>query len=98
MTRTEPATRIDLTDAVPIEGLHVRFLTDDSDFEPLSALVRECHAHDDIPWLPSADNLRLSMRREGIDPARDVVLVEVGRATHRRHVRPAATARRHAHL
>jgi mycothiol synthase len=78
MTRTEPATRIDLPDAPPMDGLHVRFVTDDADFEPLSALVRECHAHDDIPWLPTADNLRLSMRREGIDPARDVVLVEAG--------------------
>jgi mycothiol synthase len=76
MTRTEPATRSDLPEAPPIEGLLARFATDDADFEPLSALVRRCHAHDDIPWLPTADNLRLSMRREGIDPARDVVLVE----------------------
>jgi len=76
MTHTSPATRLGLPDAPPLEGLRVRFLVDDADYEPLSALVRDCHEHDGTPWLPTADNLRLDMRQDGVDPARDVVLVE----------------------
>jgi len=76
MTHTEPATGFGLPEAPPLDGLRARFVVDDADFEPLSALVRECHAHDGTPWLPTSDNLRLAMHREGIDPARDVVLVE----------------------
>ncbi|MGZ8514780.1 MAG: GNAT family N-acetyltransferase [Candidatus Limnocylindrales bacterium] len=71
---TKPRARPDLPGPPPIAGLDVRHLVDDADYEPLSALIRDCHEHDGIPWMPTADNLRLDMRRDGIDPARDVVL------------------------
>jgi mycothiol synthase len=77
MTDTSPAARLGLPDAPPLAGLHVRFLVDDADYEPLSAMIRDCHAHDGTPWLPTPDNLRLDMRSDGIDPASDVVLVEM---------------------
>jgi mycothiol synthase len=75
MMNTRTASRPDLPERPPIAGLEVRFLLDDADYEPLSALVRDCHAHDGTPWLPTADNLRLDMRHEGVDAAHDVVLV-----------------------
>jgi mycothiol synthase len=76
MTDTSQAARLGLPETPPVAGLHVRYLTDDADYAPLSAVIRECHLHDGVPWLPTADNVRLDMRRDGIDPTRDVVLVE----------------------
>jgi mycothiol synthase len=75
MTSTSPAARLSLPETPPIADLRMRFLVDDADYEPLAALMRDCHEHDGVPWLPTADNVRLDMRRDGIDPARDVVLV-----------------------
>jgi mycothiol synthase len=60
----------------PADDLRVRYLVDDADYEPLAELIRNCHAHDGIPWLPTADNLRFTLREEGIDPANDIVLTE----------------------
>ena len=75
MTQTSASARLGLPEDAPVDGLTTRFLTDDADYEPLSALIRACHEHDGVPWLPTADNVRLDMRQDGIDPARDVVLV-----------------------
>ncbi len=59
----------------PVDGLEARFLADDADYEPLAQLIRDVHAFDGIPWLPTADNLRFTLNHEGIRPAEDVVLV-----------------------
>jgi Acetyltransferases len=74
-TETE-ATRLALPEAPPMAGLLTRFLVADSDYEPAAELIRVCHAYDGTPWLPTADNLRFNMISDGVDPARDVVLVE----------------------
>lgn len=78
MTPTTEAGRLPLPDAPPIAGLRVRFLEDDADYEPLSELMRACHGHDGIPWLPSAATVRSELAVDGIDPAQDVVLVGAG--------------------
>ncbi|MEA2609111.1 MAG: mycothiol synthase [Chloroflexota bacterium] len=75
MTQSTQAGRVLLPDTPPIAGLQARFLEEDADYEPLSALMRTCHRHDGIPWLPSATTVRFEMALDGIEPARDVVLV-----------------------
>lgn len=74
---TDPGTsaRVGLPERPPVAGLTADFLTDDADYEPLSALIRACHEHDGVPWLPTADNLRLDMRHDRVDPTRDAVVV-----------------------
>ena len=62
----------------PVDGLQVRFLAEDADYEPLAQLVRNVHAFEGIPWLPTADNLRFTLQHEGVSPAEDVVLVAAG--------------------
>ena len=73
MTQTRQSST--LPDSPPVPGLRTRFLVDDADYEPLAELIRTCHEHDGIPWLPTADNLRLDMRHDGVDAAQDVVVV-----------------------
>jgi mycothiol synthase len=75
MTQTRPMST--LPAAPPVPGLRTRFLVDAADYEPLAELIRTCHQHDEIPWLPTADNLRLDMRHDGVDPAHDVVIVSL---------------------
>jgi len=75
MTRASSATANSLPDAPPIDGLRTRFLVDDTDYELVAELVRTSHEYDGIPWLPTADNLRLDMRHDGVDAAHDVVIV-----------------------
>ena len=76
MTHTSQAAGLGLPESPPIASLDVRFLVDDADYEPLAELIRTAHAHDGIPWLPTADNMRFTLRRDGMNPAHDVVLVE----------------------
>src|SRR5260221_2379246 len=52
----------------PVDGLEARFLADDADYEPLAQLIRDVHAFDGIPWLPTADNLQFTLNHEGIRP------------------------------
>jgi mycothiol synthase len=77
MTQTRTAPASSLPDATPVPGLRPRFLVDDADYEPLAELIRTSHVHDAIPWLPTADNLRLDMRHDGVDAAHDVVVVSL---------------------
>ena len=77
MTQTKPTTTGMLPESPPVPGLRPRFLTDDADYPPLAELIREAHAHDGIPWLPTADTVRLDLTPDVIDVTRDVVLVEL---------------------
>ncbi len=76
MTHATRAARTGLPEEPPLAGLAVRFLADDRDYEPLAELIRHCHTRDGTPWLPTADNMRLALRRHGVNPTHDVVLVE----------------------
>ncbi len=50
----------------------------DADYERLAALIVPRNAADDVPWLPTAENVRIEMEAaDGADPVDDVVLVEV---------------------
>lgn len=50
-----------------------------SDYEQLSDLHRVANRHDEIPWLPTAGNLRAEMEdRSTTDPTRDVLVAELG--------------------
>jgi mycothiol synthase len=78
MSQTRPAiARTPLPEDPPVPGLRTHFLTDDAEYEALAELVRAAHIHDAIPWLPTADNLRLDMRGHGVTPAADVVVAEL---------------------
>ena len=77
MTSMPPTTTSRLPDSPPITGLRPRFLLDEAEYERIAELIRESHTHDGIPWLPTADNVRLDMRHDGVDAARDVVLVSL---------------------
>ncbi len=77
MTQTSAAaTESGLPAAPPIDGLRARFLNGDVDYQPLAELIRDAHAHDGIPWLPTADTVRLDLSPDSLDVGRDVVLVE----------------------
>ena len=65
-----------LPESPPVPGVRTRFLDANADYDSLAELIRACHAHDGIPWLPNGATLRSEMSVEDIDPARDVVLVE----------------------
>jgi mycothiol synthase len=77
MTQTRTVTASSLPGAPPVPGLRPRFLVDDADYEPLAELIRTSHVHDGIPWLPTADNLQLDMRHDGVDAGHDVVVVSL---------------------
>lgn len=78
-TATEPGH--DLPAVAPVARLPVarfRMFRDDTDYERLAGLFKVASRHDDIPWLPTADNLRSEMgSRASIDPVRDILLTEV---------------------
>ncbi len=77
MTRTQPTAAGTLPESPPIPGLRPRFLVDDADYPRLAELIRDAHDHDGIPWLPTADTVRLDLTADVIDVTRDVVLVEL---------------------
>lgn len=61
-----------------LPGIAFRAVAGDSDFELLAELVQAANRQDEIPWLPTATNLRVEMGGpSSIDPARDVVLGEL---------------------
>jgi mycothiol synthase len=61
-----------------LPAVRYRMFRDDADYERLSALFKETSLHDDIPWLPTADNIRLEMGgRSSVDLTRDVLLAEL---------------------
>ena len=56
---------LDLPDAPPVPGLRFRAFRDLADYEPMSAVMCAAARADDIPWLPTADHLRIE--NEGDD-------------------------------
>lgn len=70
--------RVELPGSPPIPGLRARHLRDASDYDRLAELMGATHSFDGIPWLPTGENLRIDYEgSDGIDPTRDLVLVEI---------------------
>ena len=60
----------------PSLGLGVRPFGGLAEFGPMAAMSRLANAHDDIPWLPTEENMRTEIDgADGLDPATDIVLV-----------------------
>ncbi|HEX7949096.1 MAG TPA: GNAT family N-acetyltransferase [Candidatus Limnocylindrales bacterium] len=74
-TKTSPAST--LPGDPPVPGLEPRFVAGDADYEALGQLIRDAHTQDGIPWLPTADSVRLDLTPDLMDVHRDVVLVEL---------------------
>ena len=76
-TMTEPHW-IDLEGAPAIPGLRARRLRDAADYEHLAALMVAANEADQVPWVPTAENLQIEIEGEdGIDAGDDIVIVEV---------------------
>lgn len=75
---TPTHTWLDLADAPPIEGLRFRRPDGtDADYEAMAAVFRATSAEDDVPWAPTATNVREEMEgSSSLDPARDVVAAD----------------------
>jgi mycothiol synthase len=64
--------------APPVPGSTSRAFSDVADYGPLAELIGAANAFDRIPYLPTAADLRIDMEvSEGVDPSRDVRLVEL---------------------
>ena len=76
---TPTHTWLALADAPPIERLRFRRpYGTDADYEAMAALLRAASVEDDIPWSPTATNLREEMEGSStLDPARDAVVAEI---------------------
>lgn len=79
MTTTTDQHWLELADAPAIEGLRFRRPRgDDDDFEAMARVIHAANAHDEIPWRPSATNLREELEGSSrCDPATDIVLAEL---------------------
>ncbi len=75
---TSDTTAIELPGAPAIDGLRVRRFRDETDYEELAAVMRLANLADGIPWIPTAEHLRLELGgSEGIDLATDLLIVEI---------------------
>ena len=78
MTTTETTRWLDIPGAPSIAGLRARAFRGDEDWQALSELTMATNTFDGVPWLPTADNLRLEIgQADGSDPFEDMVLVEL---------------------
>lgn len=78
MTTTRGIRPLELEGAPPIAGFGARFFSNATDYERLAGLFRAANLYDDVPWQPTAENVRIEMdAAEGADPVDDVVIVEV---------------------
>ncbi len=78
MSSTSRVGKLTLNPQPRIEGVTVRRFDDPADYERLAALMRVANAEDAIPFLPTAENLKVEMRNStGITPTDDVVVVEL---------------------
>ena len=63
----------------PIDGIRARYFADPSDYARLATLFGAANRADDVPWVPTAQQVQLEFDGDdGADPVHDVVLVEVG--------------------
>ncbi len=78
MTTEIETHRIELEGAPAIPGLRVRRWRDAADYAAMAAAASAAYDADAVPFMPTAENLRVQIEGEdGIDPASDLVLVEV---------------------
>jgi mycothiol synthase len=69
---------LELPDAPPVPGLRFRAFRDLADYEPMSQVLCAGARADDIPWLPTADHLRIENEGDdGISPPDDIVFAEI---------------------
>jgi len=79
MTAMTDTLEVALPGLPAIEGIRARRLRDDADYERLARVIAEANEFDAIPWVPSAENLRVELEGDAaIDRIEDVILVEVG--------------------
>jgi mycothiol synthase len=63
--------------AAPLPDIATHGIADPADYARLADLIDTANAHDRIPYLPSGTDLQVDFEAsEGVDPARDVILVE----------------------
>ncbi len=78
MTTMRPIRSVEIEGLPAIPGLEARHFIGDDDYERLAALMRVAHAEDDVPWVPTAENVRIEMdAADGADPVDDLVIIEV---------------------
>jgi len=78
-TTTSRIRQLERDGAPEIPGLRTRFFADDSDFPRLAALYRAANTADEVPWLPTDEQVRIEFDAEdGVVPTDDVILAEVG--------------------
>jgi mycothiol synthase len=79
VTTTTPIRPLERSGAPAIDGLSARFFIDGSDYARMAALFSLANEADDIPWMPTPQQVQLEFDGDdGADPVHDVVLVEVG--------------------
>jgi mycothiol synthase len=78
-TQLDGETLLEMPTIPRLPGVVVRRFRDATDFERLATVIRESNRADEIPWIPTVDNLRSELEDGGsIDPIRDVILAELG--------------------
>ncbi len=79
MTTMTDDTWLHIADAPAIDGLRFRRPRgDEADYAAMAEMIVAANRHDDIPWIPTAKNLRDDIEGSGgTDPATDVVIVEL---------------------
>jgi mycothiol synthase len=78
MTTTETTRWLDIPGAPSIPGVRARRFRGSSDWPLLSELTTASNTFDGVPWMPTADNLRLEVgEADGTDPFEDFVIVEL---------------------
>ncbi len=78
MTTMTETRWLELDGAPAIPGMRIRRWRDAADYSSMAAVMGASNDFDKVPWLPTAENLRIEIEGEdGIDATSDIVLVEV---------------------
>ena len=79
-TGTATDASLDLVGAPRIDGLRFRRPDgSEADYRSMARVIEAANTTDEVPWLPTATNLREEMEGSSLmDPARDVVIAEIG--------------------
>ena len=78
MTTTSQIRPLERAGIPPIDGIRARYFADPSDYARLATLFGAANQADDVPWVPTAQQLQLEFDGDdGADPVHDVVLAEV---------------------
>jgi mycothiol synthase len=78
VTPTGTTRWLDLAGTPPIPNLRARAFADDTDYERLSELFIAANLFDSVPWLPSAQNLKVEIgEADGVTPVDDIVILEL---------------------